>query len=84
MKAENINKTELLELASRIDSISINSVSALLNFISDPHRILYAHFAFQYFVSENQELQMKLKIIRKVAFLQVYKYMAVQNNIKEL
>lgn len=79
MKAENINKTELLELASRIDSISINSVSALLNFfpIHIEFYMLTLHFNISY--SENQELQMKLKIIRKVAFLQVYKYMAVQN-----
>lgn len=75
MKAENINKTELLELASRIDSISINSVSALLNFISDPHRILYAHFAFQYFVFGESRTPDEVKNYPKgsiFASLQIY------------
>lgn len=45
-----IKKEELLEIASYIESTSTYSTRALLDFFSDPHRILYSHFAFRYFV----------------------------------
>lgn len=45
-----INREQLQEIASYIESTSNYSTRSLIDFFLDPHRILYTHFAFRYFV----------------------------------